>query len=285
MEILTSRGDFKEYTAISSKAGYERKEARAKTKTRGPEKGISDSVEESESLKLSLEKILERTPVEHIEDFLEEQHYSLKELWYVIKGFLQGEDNEKEIYQRIDEIAGHGSPTLVLMPGLGSFPLTGKDVDNYSGFNTIRIPRSGPDKTHEVLSYIMDKTSVGAIVVGFSDGEKDFHKYLKTYGDEGLVSTFYGIGSDKGKVEKLMDPSRVFYINGQNDHLAPRFDKLLFRYNKGYGAPTSRPIYTIPNATHASLVHNPRDITAVGKIIEQTAKAKYFNYEIKINLN
>lgn len=283
---LTSGDNSKEYTSISGKTGYERKEARTKTKTRGPEKAISDNLKESKSSNLTLEEILERSPVENIEEFLDKRHYSLKELWYVIKGFIQGGDSEEEIYQRINEIAGHGSPILVLMPGLASFPLTGKNMEKYSGFNTIRIPRFGPDKTHNVLSHIMDKTHVGAIVMGYSDGEKDFHKYLKTYGDKGLVSTFYGVGSDKGKVEKLMDPSRVFYINGQNDHLAPGFDKLLFRYDKGYGAPTSRPIYTIPNATHGSLVD--RDAKAVGDIIRLTARGIYFNYDIsetRINLN
>jgi hypothetical protein len=242
---------------------------------------VSDTVESEGSEELdSLEAILEKNTEEHSESFIDRQHSYWKEAWNIFKGFTEVGNNE-DVYEKIDRIASNGKPILVLMPGLGSFPVTGDKVDQYSGFNTVRISRDGPDVVHKVLSYVMEKTRVGAIVVGYSDGEKDFVKYLKQYGDEGLVSTFYGTASDKGKVEKLMDPSRVFYIQGQNDNLAPGFDKLLGRYSVGYGAQTSRPIFEVPNATHSSLVINPVDSTNMGKIIAQTAKAKYFNYEVK----
>ena len=148
---------------------------------------------------------------------------------------------DSEICKSISKKAKFLDPLVVLLPGLGAYPFDAGDFEKHSGFKTIRIESRDLGVIDDVLKFVAGKTGICPIVIGYSDGEKHFCNYLRKFGDNGLVSAFYGIGSDKGKVEKMMEAGRVFYINGERDNLAPAADKLLLRYNRGYGGRTKRP--------------------------------------------
>ena len=184
---------------------------------------------------------------------------------------------DSEICKSISKKAKFLDPLVVLLPGLGAYPFDAGDFEKHSGFKTIRIESRDLGVIDNVLKFVAGKTGICPIVVGYSDGEKYFCNYLRKFGDNGLVSAFYGIGSDKGKVEKMMEAGRVFYINGERDNLAPAADKLLLRYNRGYGGKTKRPVFKVPGATHVSLVKNSLDISFIRGIMRQTLEIKHFN--------
>ena len=76
-------------------------------------------------------------------------------------------------------------------------------------------------------------------------------------------------------MERLIDPSRVIYINGAGN-LVRAYESI---FGGKYDAPTNR-LITIPGATHAGLVHNPNAIITVGKVIKHTARLNY-GYETR----
>ena len=172
---------------------------------------------------------------------------------------------------------GYDKLSIIFLPGLGKYPFDADDIEKHSGIKTIRVDSRDPEVIHNSLMLAAEKTGICPIVIGYSDGEKYFFNYLKEFGDNNIVSAFYGIGSDKGKVEELMDPKRVFYINGEKDNLAPAYDKLLLRYGEGYGGRTKRPVFKVPGATHVSLVKNSLDISFIKGIIKETLEIMHFN--------
>ena len=213
-----------------------------------------------------------------VEDYLESQHYTWKEIWYIMKGFLEPTDIEedKNIYKVIENKAKRGEPLAFLLPGLFQFPYNGRDFEKHSGIITIRVESRDPDEIHNILSYGMEKTGVGSLLIGYSDGEKRAHSYFQKHGGS-KVSMFYGLDSDKGKVEGVIDPRKVIYINGTGN-LARGFESV---FGGKYDFHTNRPLIAISGATHAGLVHNPSDIAGVGEAIKQTARLSCFGYETR----
>ena len=186
-------------------------------------------------------------------------------------------ESNKKIFNIISKKLKHGELSIIFLPGLGKYPFDADYVEKHSGIKTIRVDSRNPEAIRNSLMLAAEKTGICPVVIGYSDGEKYFHSYLEKFGDEGLVSAFYGIGSDKGKVEKIMEAKRVFYINGEKDSLAPAYDKLLLRYGKGYGGKTKRPVFKVPGATHVSLVKNRLDIGFIREIIKETLEVRHFN--------
>ncbi|MBS3102681.1 hypothetical protein J4458_04525 [Candidatus Woesearchaeota archaeon] len=182
-----------------------------------------------------------------------------------------------KIFSPVSKKLGYDKLSIIFLPGLGKYPFDADDIEKHSGIKTIRVDSRDPEVIHNSLMLAAEKTGICPIVIGYSDGEKYFFNYLKEFGDNNIVSAFYGIGSDKGKVEELMDPKRVFYINGEKDNLAPAYDKLLLRYGEGYGGRTKRPVFKVPGATHVSLVKNSLDISFIKGIIKETLEIMHFN--------
>lgn len=235
-------------------------------------KDISDKFQESEA------KFAKGSIDEKVEDYLENQHYTWREMWHIMKGFLEPTDikEDENIYRVIDQKAKGGEPLAFLLPGMFQFPYNGRDFEKYSGLSTIRVESRDPDELHNILSYGMEKTGVGSFLIGYSDGEKRAHSYFEKYGGS-KVSMFYGLDSDKGKVEQMIDPRKVIYINGAGN-LVRGFESV---FGGKYDSHTNRPLIAISGATHAGLVHNPINIMAVGDIIKRTAGVNYSGFETR----
>lgn len=235
-------------------------------------KDISDKLQESEA------KFAKGSIDEKVEDYLENQHYTWREMWHIMKGFLEPTDikEDENIYRVIDQKAKGGEPLAFLLPGMLQFPYNGRDFEKYSGLSTIRVESRDPDELHNILSYGMEKTGVGSFLIGYSDGEKRAHSYFEKYGGS-KVSMFYGLDSDKGKVEQMIDPRKVIYINGAGN-LVRGFESV---FGGKYDSHTNRPLIAISGATHAGLVHNPVNIMAVGDIIKRTAGVNYSGFETR----
>ena len=132
------------------------KEARAKA---SGSRDISDKLKESGSTTRSLDEIVERN--------IEGQNVAWKELWYIVKGFLNTGDREEdhEIYKVIARKAKNGEPLTFLLPGLFQFPYTASDFEKYSGLDTVRIATRNPDEIHDILGYAAEKTKRGSILM------------------------------------------------------------------------------------------------------------------------
>ena len=227
---------------------------------------ISDKLKESGSTTRSLDEIVERN--------IEGQNVAWKELWYIVKGFLNTGDREEdhEIYKVIARKAKNGEPLTFLLPGLFQFPYTASDFEKYSGLDTVRIATRNPDEIHDILGYAAEKTKRGSILIGYSDGELRARDYVKRHGD-GYISMFYGLESDKSHMERIMDPNRVRYIDGDGFLI-----RTLSPLARDFFAAPNAPLDKINGATHSGLVHNPYDIARVGSIIRETSGIKYLNF-------
>ncbi|MBS3102678.1 hypothetical protein J4458_04510 [Candidatus Woesearchaeota archaeon] len=256
------------------------KEARARSREKGAKgKDISDTVK-SAGKASQFESFFDKNLEDVLEDHFLDSEIGLwvKETANIVKGYLDVEA-EEDAYRKIQEASKHTDLIAILAPGLGSFPVTGKHIERYTGIPTIRIRRKD-GRLNDFLNYSMKTVGKAPIVIAYSSGHDDIRDHVKKYGHDN-ISMIYCVDSDKGDMEKYVDPKKIVYVSTNTPLMEP-FEALFGGHSK---APTICPVYTLPKTTVHSSVVVGKDARFLGDIIRQTAKAKYHNFEPTMTIN